>query len=336
MAIPEQVRKQSEAISRLYEEMHAEDGAPNSGEASSDTSYEAAAVADSAEDTAPESTPNEQRRQDTTPETAEQRYRTLQGMYNADTARLRGENQQLNARVSQLEQLLSTLSAQPAGGVTQQQVQEQKLVTDKDVEEYGESIDVMRRVSREETLAAQRRIADLEQLIRNMQTSLLPRVEQVAQRQAVTAEQSFWSDLTNVAPNWREINSDPGFHSWLLEVDPLTGMTRQTYLDDAQRNLDASRVASFFRTWQEVSGQSVAQSPRNAAASQLDKQVSPGRGRSGGAPSAEQPKTYTNVDIAKFFDDVRKGVFKGREAERDRIERDIFAAQRENRIVVNA
>lgn len=334
MAIPEQVRKQSEAISRLYEEMNAEGAAPESGEASSDTSFEAATVADSAENTAPESPSNEQRRTDTTSDTAEQRYRTLQGMYNADTARLRTENQQLSSRLSQLEQLLSSLSAQTTA--QRPAASAEKLVTDKDVEEYGESIDVMRRVSREETLAAQQRIAELEQLIRNMQTSLLPRVEQVAQRQAVTAEQSFWSDLTNVAPNWREINSDPGFHSWLLEVDPLTGLTRQTYLDDAQRQLDASRVATFFRTWQDISGQSVAQSPRNAVASQLEKQVSPGRGRSGGAPSAEQPKTYTNADIAKFFDDVRKGTFKGREAERDRIERDIFAAQRENRIVVNA
>jgi hypothetical protein len=32
---------------------------------------------------------------------------------------------------------------------------------------------------------------------------------------------------------------------------------------------------------------------------------------------------------------VRKGVYRGRETERDRIERDIFAAQRENRIVAN-
>lgn len=336
MAIPEQVRKQSEAINRLYEEMHAEVAPSEQDEAASGTPDAEKVPADSVAEAAPESPPNEQRRSDTTSETAEQRYRTLQGMYNADTARLRSENQQLNARLTQLEQLLSSLSAQPAGGVPQQQEQGQKLVTDKDVEEYGESIDVMRRVSREETLAAQRRIAELEQLIRNMQTSLLPRVEQVAQRQAVTAEQSFWSDLTNVVPNWREINSESGFHSWLLEVDPLTGLTRQTYLDDAQRNLDAPRVATFFRTWQELSGQPVAQSPRNAAASQLDKQVSPGRGRSGGAPAAEQPKTYTNADIAKFFDDVRKGAFKGREAERDRIERDIFAAQRENRIVVNA
>jgi hypothetical protein len=45
---------------------------------------------------------------------------------------------------------------------------------------------------------------------------------------------------------------------------------------------------------------------------------------------------YSPKDIEKFFVDVRQGKYKGREAERDKIERDIFAAQRENRIVANA
>jgi hypothetical protein len=45
---------------------------------------------------------------------------------------------------------------------------------------------------------------------------------------------------------------------------------------------------------------------------------------------------YAPQDIQKFFNDVRSGKYKGREQERDRIERDIFAAQRENRIQVNA
>jgi len=45
---------------------------------------------------------------------------------------------------------------------------------------------------------------------------------------------------------------------------------------------------------------------------------------------------YTPSDIQKFFNDVRIGRYKGREQERSRIERDIFAAQRENRIQRNA
>ena len=37
--------------------------------------------------------------------------------------------------------------------------------------------------------------------------------------------------------------------------------------------------------------------------------------------------------MKKFLNDVRAGKYRGREPERDRIERDIFAAQREGRIV---
>ena len=331
MTIPEQVRRQSEAVAKLYEELTADETTEtNSG--ASGTEAGRTEQADRGTEAAPESAPNEQRRPDTTAgDAAEQRYRTLQGMYNADTARLRAEIQQSNNRIAQLEQLLSSLSARPQTYASD--VSAEKLVTDKDVEEYGDSIEVMRRVTKEETSAALRRVAELEQLVRQLQTSVVPRVEQVAQRQAVTAEQSFWSELSAIVPNWRDINADNAFHSWLLEVDPLTGLTRQSYLDDAQRSLDARRVSTFFTMWQDVSGQSVAQSPRSAAASQLEKQVAPGRSRGSGAPAGNQTKTYTSQDIAKFFDDVRKGVYKGREAERDRIERDIFAAQRENRIV---
>jgi hypothetical protein len=45
---------------------------------------------------------------------------------------------------------------------------------------------------------------------------------------------------------------------------------------------------------------------------------------------------YTPADIEKFFNDVRAGKYKGREQDRSRTERDIFAAQRENRIQFNA
>lgn len=330
MAIPEQIRRQSEAITKLYQDNAAE--AANEADTVADAP-EQAEVADSGSNSAPEPAPIEQRRQGTNDEahTHEQRYRTLQGMYNADTARLRSENQQLTGRVSQLEQLLSSLSSAPV----QPSQTAEKLITEKDVEEYGDSIEVMRRVTREEVSADSRRIAELEQMLRQMQTSVLPRVEQVAQRQAVSAEQSFWNDLTSAVPNWRDINSNQDFHKWLLDVDPLTGLTRQTYLEDAQRNLDVRRVAAFFATWDGMNSPSVAQPHRSATGSQLDKQVAPGRSRGGSAPAAATSKTYSSQDIAKFFDDVRKGVYRGKEAERDRIERDIFAAQRENRIVAN-
>lgn len=328
MAIPEQIRKQSEAVAKLYEDLNPTETAVAVAEGEGAQQP----AADGEGGAATESAPAEQGRTGTTKDeqTTEQRYRTLQGMYNADTARLRAENNQLSQRVGQLEQLISTLSA-PQQAPAQAAVE--KLITDKDVEEYGDSIEVMRRAAREELSARDREIAELKKLVMQMQTNVVPKVESVAQRQALNAEQMFWSELSAEVPDWREINADQNFHNWLLEIDPLSGMPRQTFLDNAQNQLDARRVAGFFRTWQSMNSGSVAQQTRTTSASQLEKQVMPGRGRTASsATTGNEAKAYSRTDVAKFFDDVRKGLYKGREQERDRIERDIFAAQREGRI----
>jgi BMFP domain-containing protein YqiC len=333
MAVPEQVRKQSEAIAKLYDSANSETPDVNDeGRASEDpASHAAPAPAGNEPSASPEVNEQTPRNDE---ETYAHRYRTLQGMYNADTARLRSENQQLNERLSSLENLLSSMSTASQPGETQAAVT--KLITDADLEEYGDSIDVMRRAAREETSSVAAKISELEQRIQQLQTSVVPKIDQVAYRQAASAEQVFWSEFTRLVPSWQAINSDPKFHEWLLEVEPLHGVTRQSLLENAQKNFNAERVALFFDTWRASNhGQATAQ-PNRTASAELQRQVSPGRGRSGGAPTqTHQDKMYSPADIKKFFEDVRRGVYTGRETERDKIERDIFAAQSEGRIVMN-
>jgi len=335
MAIPAQVRKQSEAVQELYKELNSvteEAQAPEveAPEGQGEDRVEETA-ANSVDEQAPQSTTEEQGQVDTQDEESwRQKYKTLQGMYNKDVPRLNAQNRDLSSRVSQLEQLLSQLSNQPA---PQAPASNNPLITDKDLEEYGDSIDVMRRAAREEVSQANHRVAQLEAQLRQLQASVVPQVHQLSQKQAASTEQAFWGTLSSKVPNWQDINDDTDFQSWLLEVDPLTGISRQTYLEDAQANLDVNRVASFFSAWEQASGRSVAQTNRKAQASQLEKQVAPGRGRSSPSAMPSEGQTYTTDDIKKFFNDVRMGKFKGRETERGRIERDIFAAQREGRIV---
>lgn len=338
MALPEQIRKQSEAVQALYDQLNGDGNNTGEGTPSADgTAAPADPPADEntaqniATPPASEQSAGETKSEDENSETYAQRWRSLQGSYNAEV-RTRHE---LQNRVQQMEQLLASLSAQRTAPVVPQP-QATKLVTEKDVEEYGESLDVMRKVTREELGAVAQRIAQMENALRQMHTSVVPQVQAVAQRQQMTSEQQFWADLTRLAPNWRNVNDNDHFQNWLLQADPLTGITRQTYLEDAQRNLDAGRVANFFRSWLETTGQAQNAQSSRASSSELERQVAPGRSKTTGAPTSSNTKTYTPADIQKFFSDVRQGKFKGREAERDRIERDIFAAQRENRIVANA
>lgn len=336
MSLPAQVRKQSEAIQELYRQM------ANEGEPAQEQQPEAEVVETPppAENQSQEnsSQPSEQAVSDQD-ETLMQRYRTLQGMFNAEVPRLQQANKALQSRIDQLEHLLSTMSSQQAQPkVSQEQQTASPLITQKDVEEYGDSIDVMRRAAREEVSSLHNEITQLKNFISQMQTNVVPRVEQVARQQAVSAEQQFWSELQSRVPNWQEINNDQRFQSWLLEVDPLTGITRQTYLDDAQQALDAKRVAAFFLPWlaqagsQEVRSQPQPQPQPPNRKAELEMQVAPGRPRTAAPVSTNQAKIYTQADIRTFYDDIRAGRFKGRDAERAKIENDIFAAQREGRI----
>jgi len=332
MALPAQVRKQSEAVNKLYEELNAENG-----QAVDTTEPEQEGVedvsqgrnADSVAKEAPAPTAKEQPEGDKTEKTLEQKYKTLQGMYNAEVPRLHADRRELTNRVQQLEQLIASMNAAPV----KPQAPMEKLVTAQDVEDYGDSIDVMRRVFREEMSSKDSEINELRHLVRQMQGTVVPQVHQLSRSHAVSEEQRFWADLQTAVPDWQDVNTNRDFQSWLLEVDPLTGIPRQTYLDDAQRSLDVRRVANFFSAWKGLSGVPDAQTNRTAQPSQLEKQVAPGRGRSGTSRAAGEPKTYSSDDIKNFFTDVQKGKYKGREDERDRIERDIFAAQREGRIV---
>jgi len=334
MALPAQVRKQSEAVNKLYEELNSEnEQAVETTEPEQDhveeKSQDKTADSVAKEAPAPQQKDEQKAEGDNPEKTLEQKYRTLQGMYNAEVPRLHAEKREMAGRVQQLEQLIATMNSPAA----QPQTPAEKLVTEQDIEEYGDSIDVMRKVYREEVSAQQARINQLEQLLRQMQTTVVPQVNQLSHNQAVSTEQRFWADLQTAVPDWQDVNANRDFQSWLLEVDPLTGINRQTYLDDAQRNLDARRVASFFAAWKGLSGVPDAQTNRTAQPSQLEKQVAPGRGRSGSSRASGEPKTYSSEDIKRFFTDVQKGKYKGREDERDRLERDIFAAQREGRIV---
>ena len=241
--LPKQVQKQSEAVQELYKELNNEQAQDESADVKED--------ADSVKEQAVQSEPQEQVvAENQEDETVGQRYKTLQGMYNAEVPRLHAERRELSDRVNQLEQLLSTMQQQP--NKPEESIPEEpapKLVTDADVEEYGESIEVMRRVSKEETLAAQKKLEALEKQIESLQSNVIPRVEQVAASQVKTSEQAFWSELSTTVPDWRDMNDNQDFQNWLLEIDPLTGISRQTYLEDAQRNLDVGRVTNFFNAW---------------------------------------------------------------------------------------
>ena len=322
MSLPKQVRDQAEKAKQFYEN-------PPEGEVAGNQQPDPdgeGSVRD------PEETPPAPQggSDDGTPEDYEQKWRSLQGSYNASMRRV----SELEQRLVQMQTLVATMTEVQAQPPAQPQPEDYRLLTDDEVSDYGESVDVMRKVSREELTPLVQRMLQIERSLGDVTGRIVPQVEGIAAHQHQTAEQTFWGTLAQIVPDWREVNEDPAFQGWLLEIDPLTGSTRQAFLERAQQSLDAHRVAQFFMAWKGGSNpQPVPASRGNGASpSELERQIAPGRSRSSPATGRNQ-QTYTAADISKFYDDVRRGAYRGREEEKNRLERDIFSAQQEGRIV---
>lgn len=341
--LPKQLKDQAEEIERFYKQPTADaEGGAADPSAQADAELGDAGTSDSGYQAAEQATGGAEHSATTqsAPDDGwEQRYRSLQGMFNSET-------QRANQRVAHLEQLLASM-AQPAVQAAQAAAKPKTeepspFVTDKDREEYGDSIDMVRRVSKEELRPITGQISELkatlDRLMASLNTSILPQVSNVVQQQAQTNEQRFWEVLAARVPDWQQVNDSAQFQQWLLATDPLTGTNRQVYLEQAQRSFDVGRVVNFFEVYKSLNGQSSSAraQPGRTTASELERQLAPGRSRNTGNPSTPTGRTYSPVEITKFFDDVRNGKYSGRQDERNRIERDIFAAQREGRIVANA
>lgn len=263
----------------------------------------------------------------------EQRYRTLQGKYDSEIPRLTGQVESLQQIISGMQERRPEPTPAPAAPPAQENTT--VVVPQEDVETYGEElVSASRRWARAEVA---KEIADL----RNEITQLRGAQQQTAQ---MTTQEHVLNALDNdpsLTGKWRQVNEDPQFIAWLNQVDPFTGQQRKVLLRDAFSRGDVNRTGAFFKAYL-AEHTAVTQDPPpappippepGAGRPSLEDLAAPGRA-SGPAPAGApaEKRIWSNQDISAFYRDVRRGVYEGREAEKLRLEQDIFAATTEGRI----
>lgn len=262
-------------------------------------------------------------------ESWQKRYLTLQGMFNAEVPRL---NTQVKELQSQLQQAIASLEAAKTAQTAQADTPAQKLVTEKDVEAFGgELIDLMRRQAAEvfasEKASMQAEIASL----RSENVNLTKQLGGVAEKQGVNDRRAYFSELKKLVPDYEAVNVDAGFMSWLAEADPLSGVPRQAYLNNAWETFDVERTAKLFTAWKEMTGR-VAQ-PQRQAQQELQRQVQPGASRTSVTPAANPAdKVWSAREIEAYYTAVAKGQYSGRKEEAAKIEAEIDAAVASGRV----
>ena len=271
------------------------------------------------------------------PADIEHQFRSLQGRY----AKTDEDNRRMAQQVADLQRLLATVNTpqppKPEGsGVRFTGPVAQPRVTPKEVEEFGkEFIDVVgRRAMEVQEATLQPTLSRLEQNLQRLEAQL----GGVRQVQATDANERMWNILDAQVPNWQGINNSQEFVQWLQMPDPLSGQIRHGLLDEAFRNQQVGRVIEFFRRFLGDYQIHAAPQPRpngngNPAPNvNLMELAAPGRAKAGQTNLAPDKPTYTPAEIKQFYKDKTFGVYKGKEAEMNAIENDIFTAQREGRI----
>lgn len=246
------------------------------------------------------------------------KYLTLQGMHRADVTRLTGEVDALKATVTDLQKQLADTTKPPAPAPEP----EAKLLTQADIDAFGpDMIDVIERAAKQLVASEIGPLKSELAAVKQENATLKGTVDTVAETQSAQGQNVFVSQLTDAVPDWQKVNIEPAFLAWLGETDPLSGAQRQALLNVAVEAQDAKRVAAIFNAWKAT--QAPTSPPPPAPKDDLTKQIQPGTTHGSTPPAPTQAKTWSPDEIDKFYRDVARGAYKGREAEAERIEAEI-------------
>jgi hypothetical protein len=266
------------------------------------------------------------------------RYLSMQGRFQAAQRTIGSQQEQISEigdeliKVQQLNtQLLQGGNRAPGAPAKAGQ----RLVSDDEVANYGaDLIDVVKR-------AAQEQIAPELEAVKAENNDLKRKMQR-------TTQQGVVASLAQAVPEWEKINVDPAFVAWLRLPDIYSGRVRQQMLNQAFAAADAARVIAFFNGYLDeaaATGNAPSPTPQPAAASApaprapvvpLATLAAPGRAKpASGDQTGQAPvdkPVFSHAQIKAFYNDVRRGVFVGREAEKAKLEQQIFAAQTDGRI----
>jgi len=118
---------------------------------------------------------------------------------------------------------------------------------------------------------------------------------------------------------WKQINSDPAFLDWLNLIHEFSGERRMSLLRRAESAGNTTAVVAMFKSY-----------ILEGMHGRVDNTPLPYQNERRPAPSGST-RRWRRSEIRAFYDAARRG--RCSEAERARIEADILAAPRENRVI---
>ena len=251
----------------------------------------------------------------------EQKYKSVRGHWAQTTAELQAQNRQYESQMAQMQKQVDALMQMRK----QDDVREKQSADPKDVENFGaDLIEMVKRYAEQTFQSMSDQFSGKAAELDGRLGALEQQVTGVSNRANTTLEQQFYATLNTLTPDWEETNQDKRWLSWLAETDPVYGSARQAALDNAHQQMDVQRVANVFKAFKSAHPVK----PQSSMANQ----VAP-NGAANPVLESPQPKPILGSKfIEKFYGDMAKGRYAGREAEANQIEAEINLAAAEGRI----
>lgn len=256
----------------------------------------------------------------------EHRYKSMKGRYDRSEAQIAAMSEQITS----MQNVIATMQItrpDPAPA----ELRAERFITPEEEQDYGpDFLNVVGKKAKEELLPIvskyEAKISDLEEKLKSVgnhfQQDAMSRME---------------ASLDERLPNWREVNFEPEFIKWLKLPDPYSGAIRHELLKAAYQRSDTPRVLAFFNGFlsEEAATDPARVQPDQAVSAPkvpLETFAAPGRAKTAAATAPAEKPIFTRAQIAQFYAASAAGKYRGREAEKDRIESQIFEAEREGRI----
>ena len=268
------------------------------------------------------------------------RYVALKTKHDEEFAPMRkdlaGAGEKIDDLTNQLKALTEKLENQ-ADQTSDNTDQAVSAITDEEMEEFGPNlIAIITRIANSAggNKDAAKKILELEKEIGQLKAGH----KQVTERQELTGKELFFKELTDLVPDWKKVNDNVDFQAWLSEDMPGTREERQYYLQKAANEFDHEKAAEMFNLYMKRGEGSVPTPTEDEPEvdDDLEDQIIPDSSKASSVATENAgekgKKIWTRKDIARFYSDKSKGLYKRKEDEARRIEKDIHAASQERRI----
>lgn len=348
IVLPEAVRRQKKAADEMIERLRREAEEANNdttegGEGDDTTQSDAGSdtLADgTVEDTVEPAGGADEPAGDDPLRTLQARYDSLKGKYDTELPAANQRIGKLEADIAGLRDYIAAQTKKPAEPAATAKPKSKHLTKEmQDRLADPELVEIF-------TAAARDAVADDFDALRAENNQLKQQLGTVGNTVKAATVSQFKVQLNDAIAGeatWEGMDEDREFLAWLDRPDRYSGQKKQSLLDEAVKALDVDRTAAFYNDYLAERDGTAAQptvtktTPAATAGTRkvrLETLAGPST-RAGTTTSSatRRGRVWTTTDIANYYRNKRAGYYSGeRKAEGEKLELDIFEAQREGRV----